>query len=70
MAHRFTDYAKRARSRFCAGTRKAPIELVLSGERSLEEWVEMLDQERRRCERQVIKHSAQARDSRVVKEAA
>lgn len=70
MAHGFSDYAKRARSRFCAGTRKAPIELALSGKRSLEEWVDVLDQERRRCERQVIKHSAQARDSRVVKEAA
>ena len=61
MAHRFMDYAKRARSRFCAGSRKAPIDLVLSGKRSLEEWVEVLDQERRRCERQAVKHSSKAR---------
>ena len=66
MAHRFMDYAKRARSRFCAGSRKAPIELVLSGKRSLEEWVEVLDQERRRSQHRVVKHSSQARAGELV----
>lgn len=70
MAHRFTDYAKRARSRFCAGSRKAPIELVLSGQRSIEEWVEVLDQERRRSESQVLKHSSKARDEQMMDEIA
>ena len=70
MAHRFVDYAKRARSRFCAGSRKAPIELVLSGQRSLEEWIEVLDQERRRSESQVLKHSSKARDEQMMGEIA
>ena len=63
MAHRSTDYAKRARSRFCAGSRKAPIELVLSGKRTIEDWVEVLDQERQRCEHRMFKHNANAREN-------
>ena len=50
MAHSFKDYAKRAHSRFCAGSRKTPIELVMSGKRTIEDGVEMLDQERQRSE--------------------
>jgi hypothetical protein len=50
--HRLPDYATRARRRFCHGHRdKTPEELVLSGKRTLEEWVEILFQERRRKER-------------------
>jgi hypothetical protein len=45
------DYAKRARRRFCGTSRKTPAELVLSGKRSLEEWVEVLNQERLRGKR-------------------
>jgi hypothetical protein len=49
---RLPDYAKRARRRFCHGFRhKTPEELVLSGKRTLEEWVEILHQERHRKER-------------------
>jgi hypothetical protein len=64
MAHRHPDYARRARRRFCAGTRKAPIELVLSGQRSLEEWVEVLFQERnskngQRCDATPFEQAAQ-----------
>ena len=70
MAHRFMDYAKRARSRFCAGSRKAPIELVLSGKRTIEDWVEVLDQERQRCDRRVLEYNAEARDGRLSKKAA
>ena len=56
MSHRLPDYAKRARRRFCAGTRgKTPAEIVLSGQRSLEEWVEILQQERGRTERRHLK---------------
>ncbi len=40
-----------ARKRFCEGRRIAPIELVLSGKRSLEEWVELLSEERERFEK-------------------
>ena len=51
MSHRLLDYAKRARRRFCAGSHsKTPAELVLSGVRSLEEWVEVLHQERGRTD--------------------
>jgi hypothetical protein len=50
--HRLPDYATRARRRFCYGFRdKTPEDLVLSGKRTLEEWVEILFQERRRKER-------------------
>jgi hypothetical protein len=50
--HRLPDYATRARRRFCHGFRdKTPEELVLTGKRTLEEWVEILFQERRRKER-------------------
>ena len=45
---RASNYAVRARRRFCDGKRVAPMELVLSGKRSLEEWVETLNQERER----------------------
>ena len=40
-----------ARKRFCDGKRVAPIDLVLSGQRSLEEWVELLHEERERFEK-------------------
>ena len=46
-----------ARKRFCDGRRIAPIDLVLSGQRSLEEWVELLHEER---ERHAQRHQAQA----------
>jgi hypothetical protein len=56
--HRLPDYAKRARRRFCAGTRgKTPAELVLSGQRTLEEWVEVLEQERARRDRTNLKRT-------------
>jgi hypothetical protein len=56
VAHRFVDYAKRARRRFCAGIHgTAPADLVLSGRRTLEEWVEVLHQERERTERRHLK---------------
>ena len=45
-----------ARKRFCDGRRIAPIDLVLSGQRSLEEWVELLHEER---ERHAQRHQAQ-----------
>ena len=45
---RASSYAMQARKRFCAGKRVAPIDLVLSGQRSLEEWVELLHEERER----------------------
>ncbi len=45
---RASNYAVRARRRFCDGKRVAPIDLVLSGKRSLEDWVETLNQERER----------------------
>jgi hypothetical protein len=45
---RASNYAVRARRRFCDGKRVAPIELVLSGKRSIEKWVETLNQERER----------------------
>ncbi len=64
LESQMTDYAKRARSRFCVGSRKAPIELVLSGKRSLEEWVDVLDQEeRQRCELRADKPSSKAREA-------
>ena len=47
---RASSYAMQARKRFCAGKRVAPIDLVLSGQRSLEEWVELLHEERERFE--------------------
>jgi hypothetical protein len=41
------QYAKRARRRFCKGTCfVAPVDLVLTGKRSLEEWAAVLSQER------------------------
>jgi hypothetical protein len=45
---RASNYAVRARRIFCDGKRIAPIDLVLSGKRSLEEWVEVLREERER----------------------
>jgi hypothetical protein len=61
--HRLPDYAKRARRRFCAGERcKTPAELVLSGKRTLEEWVEVLRQERTRRDRHDLKRAPEARD--------
>ena len=56
MSHHLPGYAKLARRRFCAGTRgKTPAELVLSGVRSLEEWVEVLQQERERTQHHNLK---------------
>jgi hypothetical protein len=45
---RASNYAVRARRRFCDGKRVAPIDLVLSGKRSIEDWVETLNEERER----------------------
>ena len=40
-------YAGRARRRFCKNTRfTAPVDLILSGKRTLEEWVAVLNEER------------------------
>ncbi len=44
------NYALRARRRFCGRLRTTPFELVLSGQRSLEEWIEVLSEERTRRE--------------------
>jgi hypothetical protein len=63
MAHRPRDYARRARRRFCAGSRKAPIELVLSGQRTLEEWIETLSQERAVKARPPLPASGVTRDT-------
>ncbi len=48
MKHQTNDqYAKRARRRFCKGTCfVAPVDLVLSGKRTLEEWTAILSEER------------------------
>ncbi|NJK45539.1 MAG: hypothetical protein HC933_15830 [Pleurocapsa sp. SU_196_0] len=48
---RASNYAVRARRIFCAGKRVAPIDLVLSGQRTLEEWVAILGEERERYRR-------------------
>ena len=41
------QYAKRARKRFCKGTRfVAPVDLILSAKRSLEQWIAILSEER------------------------
>ena len=45
---RASSYAMQARKRFCQGRRIAPIDLVLSGQHSVEEWVELLNEERER----------------------
>jgi hypothetical protein len=40
-------YAQRARRRFCKGTCFiAPVDLILTGKRTLEEWAAMLSDER------------------------
>jgi hypothetical protein len=40
-------YAQRARKRFCKGTCfVAPVDLVLTGKRTLEEWATVLSEER------------------------
>jgi hypothetical protein len=40
-------YAERARRRFCKGTCfVAPVDLVLTGKRTLEEWANILAEER------------------------
>jgi hypothetical protein len=47
--HHFRNhkYAKRARKRFCKGTCfVAPVDLVLTGRRTLEEWAAILSEER------------------------
>ena len=45
--NRSQKYAGRARRRFCKGTRfNAPVDLILSGQRTLEEWVAVLNEER------------------------
>jgi hypothetical protein len=63
VSYRLPDYAKRARRRFCAGTRGAtPADLVLSGRRTLEEWVEILEQERGRTTRQDLRCPPVPRD--------
>ena len=42
-----SKYAQRARRRFCKNTRfTAPVDLILSGKRTLEEWVAVLNEER------------------------
>jgi hypothetical protein len=44
-------YAQHARKRFCKGTGyNAPIDLVLNGLRTLEEWTTVLSEERERIE--------------------
>jgi hypothetical protein len=46
-----SKYAQHARKRFCKGTGyNAPIDLVLNGLRTLEEWTEVLSEERERIE--------------------
>ena len=41
------QYAKRARRRFCKGTCfVAPVDLVLTGKRTLEDWATLLAEER------------------------
>jgi hypothetical protein len=41
------QYAKRARKRFCKGTCfVAPVDLVLTGKCTLEEWADILREER------------------------
>jgi hypothetical protein len=51
-----SKYAKRARKLFCKGTCfSAPVDLVLSGKRTLEEWATLLAQERDLAERSSIK---------------
>jgi hypothetical protein len=41
------NYAQRARRRFCKGTCfVAPVDLVLTGKRTLEEWANILAEER------------------------
>jgi hypothetical protein len=48
-------YAQRARRRFCKGTCfVAPVDLVLTGKRTLEEWAAVLSEER---ELEQSKHS-------------
>lgn len=47
VAFKNHNYAQRARKRFCKGTCfVAPVDLVLTGKRTLEEWAAMLAQER------------------------
>ncbi len=48
MKHRqHLKYAQRARKRFCKGTCfVAPVDLVLTGKRTLEEWAAILSEER------------------------
>jgi hypothetical protein len=48
MKHRINyKYAARARRRFCKGTCfVAPVDLVLTGKRTLEEWAVILSEER------------------------
>lgn len=46
-------YAQRARKLFCQGTCfNAPVALVLSGKRTLEEWADVLAQERELSKRE------------------
>ena len=56
------NYALRARRRFCGRLRTTPFELVLSGKRSLEEWIEVLAEERTRRERLSPHHAASLQD--------
>ncbi len=45
--HKDCKYANRARRRFCKGTCfVAPVDLVLTGKRTLEEWATILAEER------------------------
>jgi hypothetical protein len=61
---RASNYAVRARRIFCDNKRVAPIDLVLSGKRSLEEWVEVLRAERERAELQAARPRARVQPRR------
>ncbi len=58
-----SKYAHRARLRFCKNTRySAPIDLILTGKRSLEDWVAVLSEERE-LEQSAFQQSATQRRS-------
>jgi hypothetical protein len=56
-----SKYAKRARKLFCKGTCfTVPVDLVLSGKRTLEEWTTVLAQERDLAEQSSVSKTIQA----------
>jgi hypothetical protein len=60
-------YAERARKRFCKGTCFiAPVDLVLSGQRTLEDWTAVLEKERELDHLNTVKSTrTRARRSKV-----